>query len=378
MQLVIDTTFCGDWAGSASAWEQTSCYLNNPVPENTCPYYVQNNPSAYVDGFWSIKSIKVYQLDATAAYSSSPPSAAGVETLSTSAVIPNYIQTSAIPLPSTTVEFESPEFTLSESELYPRSTPDVLYDFPPATQSSESPEPEETQGEFDPLDSVNFPAKVESPPSEITSSTAAYSEALSSEEPSSFVFAAFVPITTKTVPYGSSGNLDDFAGVVPPYETLAQLAVDDYALTDNGPNSIVQSPTIQDSLPQDERPRKKPCRCGKHHHHHHGHEMSGLEGLARETGVPASGSKFPDELDAAIDPPLPSPTGSPSQTFQYRGTGTSILPTDRTEPGTGSDRLLQFTQTSPGNKFEIAEKLMPVVIGITLVVLFFLFVDFNV
>ena len=61
MNLVIDTTFCGDWAGSTSVWRQTSCYKANPVASNTCANYVQNNPQAYVDAYWDIKSIKVYQ-----------------------------------------------------------------------------------------------------------------------------------------------------------------------------------------------------------------------------------------------------------------------------------------------------------------------------
>ncbi|KAH8599562.1 hypothetical protein B0O99DRAFT_590704 [Bisporella sp. PMI_857] len=60
MRVVIDTTFCGDWAGDKNVWEQTSCYLQNPVPENTCANYVKNNPQAYQEGYWDFKSIKVY------------------------------------------------------------------------------------------------------------------------------------------------------------------------------------------------------------------------------------------------------------------------------------------------------------------------------
>lgn len=65
MRIVIDTTFCGDWAGNTAVWQQTSCYRSNPVPSNTCIDYVKNHPEAYTDGYWDINSIKVYNQNAT-------------------------------------------------------------------------------------------------------------------------------------------------------------------------------------------------------------------------------------------------------------------------------------------------------------------------
>lgn len=61
MRIVIDTTFCGDWAGNPAVWQQTSCYKANPISSNTCIDYVKNHPEAYADGYWDIKSIKVYK-----------------------------------------------------------------------------------------------------------------------------------------------------------------------------------------------------------------------------------------------------------------------------------------------------------------------------
>lgn len=52
-QIVVDLTFCGDWAGNV--WGSSGC------PGTSCQSYVQNNPSAFSDAYWSINSFKVYQ-----------------------------------------------------------------------------------------------------------------------------------------------------------------------------------------------------------------------------------------------------------------------------------------------------------------------------
>lgn len=54
-QIVFDTTFCGDWAGSV--WESGSCASKAA----TCNDYVQNNPEAFTEAYWTIKSLRVYQ-----------------------------------------------------------------------------------------------------------------------------------------------------------------------------------------------------------------------------------------------------------------------------------------------------------------------------
>ncbi|KAL6250666.1 hypothetical protein RBB50_002969 [Rhinocladiella similis] len=55
-QIVFDTTFCGDWAGSV--------WSTDPVcssKASTCEDFVQNNPSAFLDAYWSVNSLKVFQ-----------------------------------------------------------------------------------------------------------------------------------------------------------------------------------------------------------------------------------------------------------------------------------------------------------------------------
>jgi hypothetical protein len=54
--IVFDTTFCGSWAGSV--WDsQGSC----EGLTDTCQDYVANNPGAFVDAYWLINSVRVYQ-----------------------------------------------------------------------------------------------------------------------------------------------------------------------------------------------------------------------------------------------------------------------------------------------------------------------------
>ncbi|GKZ70348.1 hypothetical protein AnigIFM50267_005986 [Aspergillus niger] len=57
LQIIFDTTFCGDWAGNV--WGSGSC----ASVASSCSSYVANNPGAFVDAYWSINSLKVYQDD---------------------------------------------------------------------------------------------------------------------------------------------------------------------------------------------------------------------------------------------------------------------------------------------------------------------------
>lgn len=51
LQIVINLTFCGDWAGSV--------YSSSGCP-STCNSYVQNNPGSFKEAYWRINSLKVY------------------------------------------------------------------------------------------------------------------------------------------------------------------------------------------------------------------------------------------------------------------------------------------------------------------------------
>jgi Glycosyl hydrolases family 16 len=97
MQIVIDTTFCGSWAGASWSTDQI-CSQKAP----TCESFVQNNPSAFTDAYWSINHLRVYQDSSTNGASSStatnPPtlSTASSKLSITSSFLPPYFTYSTI------------------------------------------------------------------------------------------------------------------------------------------------------------------------------------------------------------------------------------------------------------------------------------------
>ncbi|EED11801.1 conserved hypothetical protein [Talaromyces stipitatus ATCC 10500] len=53
--VVFDTTFCGDWAGSV--WKASSC----AELASSCEQFVAENPSAFANTYWQIKTLNLYQ-----------------------------------------------------------------------------------------------------------------------------------------------------------------------------------------------------------------------------------------------------------------------------------------------------------------------------
>jgi hypothetical protein len=58
-QIIIDTTFCGAWAGAPNVWEDGSCGKKAA----TCEEWVRDNPQAFTEAYWEINALKVYQND---------------------------------------------------------------------------------------------------------------------------------------------------------------------------------------------------------------------------------------------------------------------------------------------------------------------------
>ncbi|KAI4715496.1 hypothetical protein E4T48_08314, partial [Aureobasidium sp. EXF-10727] len=56
LQLVINTDFCGDWAGNT--WEVDGCAAKTGV--GSCAEYVANNPKAFETAYWLFDSIKIF------------------------------------------------------------------------------------------------------------------------------------------------------------------------------------------------------------------------------------------------------------------------------------------------------------------------------
>jgi hypothetical protein len=52
-QMVFDLTFCGDWDGSA--------FPGDCPGDGSCQTFVQNNPSAFTEAYWSVNYVQVWQ-----------------------------------------------------------------------------------------------------------------------------------------------------------------------------------------------------------------------------------------------------------------------------------------------------------------------------
>ena len=56
-QIVINTDFCGAYAGNDDVWKASSC----GTKAKTCKEFVIGNPQAFKNAYWQINSIKVFQ-----------------------------------------------------------------------------------------------------------------------------------------------------------------------------------------------------------------------------------------------------------------------------------------------------------------------------
>ena len=54
LQIVFDTTFCGQWAGKH--WANSTCASK----ASTCEEYVGQNPKAFADAYWLVNYVKVF------------------------------------------------------------------------------------------------------------------------------------------------------------------------------------------------------------------------------------------------------------------------------------------------------------------------------
>lgn len=57
LRMIFNTAFCGPWIDGT--WKTSSCWPLAP----TCKDYVSSTPSAFVDAYWLIKSVFVYEPD---------------------------------------------------------------------------------------------------------------------------------------------------------------------------------------------------------------------------------------------------------------------------------------------------------------------------
>jgi hypothetical protein len=121
-KVVFDTTFCGLWAGSSDVWESGSCGKKAA----TCEEWVQNNPEAFAEAYWTVNALKVYQDNGDAAAPEPVPA-------------PEQSSAVSVPVPVPTSEDSLPteEPSAPEVSAYPTSliTPSVSGIFAPIPTS---------------------------------------------------------------------------------------------------------------------------------------------------------------------------------------------------------------------------------------------------
>lgn len=106
-QIIFDVTFCGDWAGGVFS-SDAICSSK----ASTCQSFVQNNPNAFTDTYWSVNSLKVFQQNGQATPTST------VIRSTTSSSISRFTTTS-----STTTQVTTSTFvTLTSSKFSTTST----------------------------------------------------------------------------------------------------------------------------------------------------------------------------------------------------------------------------------------------------------------
>lgn len=59
LQIVLDTTLCGDWAGADAVWSVQGCAAETGVA--TCQDFVANHPESFQEAFWGIRGLAVYE-----------------------------------------------------------------------------------------------------------------------------------------------------------------------------------------------------------------------------------------------------------------------------------------------------------------------------
>ncbi|KIM26096.1 glycoside hydrolase family 16 protein [Serendipita vermifera MAFF 305830] len=131
--IIINLTFCGDWAGNV--------YTNNGCP-GTCVDYVENNPAAFADAIWDFNSITMYGNQSPSGATATSSITSDTEVPSVTSTIGNTDSTSSIESTSVlSITTSSTETSESESTSItyftdPTSSVMVMTCYPPAATGS--------------------------------------------------------------------------------------------------------------------------------------------------------------------------------------------------------------------------------------------------
>ncbi|KAL4966110.1 putative GPI anchored endo-1,3(4)-beta-glucanase [Aspergillus stella-maris] len=130
-KMILDTTFCGDWAGGV--FGDSGCPVKDPSnPIQSCVNYVAENPAAFENAFWELNSIKIYQLggsteaqgtqDAATSTKTTTSAAEPTATSTHTSVETTAVETTTSAAPETTVESVATAQTTTEAAVEPTTT----------------------------------------------------------------------------------------------------------------------------------------------------------------------------------------------------------------------------------------------------------------
>ncbi|KIW97726.1 uncharacterized protein Z519_01310 [Cladophialophora bantiana CBS 173.52] len=100
-KIILNNAFCGEYAGATTVWNSTTNSCATYTGYSTCNAYVAAQPAVFQQSYWSINSIRVYQLvdpSANASSTSTAYVASNQPTQSSTSTIP-----SPTPVPTTSL-----------------------------------------------------------------------------------------------------------------------------------------------------------------------------------------------------------------------------------------------------------------------------------
>jgi hypothetical protein len=102
-KFILDTTFCGDWAGGV--FGTSGCPVSDPSsPIQSCVKYVAENPAAFKEAYWEINYIKLFQTGKDSATASVVSQAqTGTTSLPQTAAPISSVTSTTAPEPTTAV-----------------------------------------------------------------------------------------------------------------------------------------------------------------------------------------------------------------------------------------------------------------------------------
>ncbi|EHL01813.1 putative endo-1,3(4)-beta-glucanase [Glarea lozoyensis 74030] len=244
-KVVLDTTFCGNWAGQDFFWKQTSCY--DPILYPTCSEYVGKNPSKYADTYWLINSLKVFQLNeapvttssssTSSSTSSKPTTSSTVSTTSSSSASSSASLTSSsssLSSSATTAASTSSTSTSSSASSTASSSTSSSVSATSATSSVSS------STSADPTSSTSTSSSVSSSTSADPTSSTSVSSSVSSSTDSSSTTGS----TSSTSSSASSTTSDSSTS-----ETSTSTSVSSSATSDSTTSTSETSSSTRNSRP---------------------------------------------------------------------------------------------------------------------------------